>query len=88
MKRSRFSEQQIQLYVKAMENGARARELARQLGVSVSTLYHWRDRYGGREVEEIERYRQSLVENRQLKQMVAELTLELSMVKAVLAKKN
>lgn len=88
MKKSRFTNEEKMLYVKAMSSGTNPTELARQLGLGRATLYRWRDRFGDRDIEEVERYQRAVAENRALKQMVAELTLELKMVKAVLAKKN
>jgi putative transposase len=57
MKKSRYSEEQVIGALKQMESGRKARELARELGVSEATLYAWKSKYGGLEVSEARRLR-------------------------------
>lgn len=57
MKKSRYTEEQVISAVKQMEAGRKAKELARELGVSEATLYAWKSKYGGLEVNEARRLR-------------------------------
>jgi len=76
MKRSRFSETELVYAVKQVEAGVPAAEVARKYGVSLKTIYAWRTKYGGLSVSEVARLKQLEDENRKLKQMVAELSLD------------
>lgn len=87
MKKSRYSEEQIATALRQVEAGAPIPEVTRSLGVSEATYYHWRKKYGPMAVGEIRRLRQLEEENRQLKQLVADLTLEKVIWQEVLAKK-
>ena len=87
MKKSRFTEAQIIAILKEAEGGLKVADLARQHGISTQTIYNWRAKYGGLEVNEAERLRELEEENRQLKQMVAELSLDRRALKSALGKK-
>ena len=87
MKRSRFSEEQIVGMLKEAEAGVAMADLCRRVGISEGTFYRWKAKYGGLEVSEAKRLRQLEEENRQLKHLVAELTLDNRALKAVLSKK-
>ena len=88
MRKSDFSEHQKICVVREMQSGADVSELSRKLGLGRSTLYRWMARYGGMKPEEQERAAVLELENRQLRQMVGELTLDNKMLRAaVLAKK-
>jgi len=87
MKKSRFSEEQIVGVLKEGEAGVPMADLCRRLGISDGTFYRWKAKYGGLEVSEAKRLRQLAEENRQLKHVVAELTLDNRALKAVLSKK-
>ena len=76
MKRTRFTEEQIIGAVKQIEAGRAVPELARELGVSDQTLYNWKAKYSGLEVNEANRLRDLEHENRRLKEMVAGLSLD------------
>jgi len=87
VKRSKFSEEQIAYTLRQLENGTTMPELARKLGVSEQTLYLWKKKYGGLGVGELRKLRQLEEENRKLKQLVADLTLDKVMLQEVLSKK-
>lgn len=86
MRRSRFKEEQIVAILKEHEAGAAAGELCRRLGVSQDTLYRWKRKYGGLEVNEAKRLRTLEEENRRLKRLVAEQALDVQALRDVLAK--
>ena len=70
-----------------MENGATAAVICRELGISRSTLYQWRSKYGGMEVSQVRRLRELEEENRKLKQMYADLALDNQILRDVIEKK-
>jgi putative transposase len=86
MKRSKHTEVQIIGVLKQMEAGRKVQELAREVGVSEATLYTWKSKYGGMEVSEARRLRELEDENRRLKQLVAELSLDREALKVVIRK--
>ena len=87
MRQSHFTEEQIIGVLKQAEAGMKTAEICRQQGISSATYYKWKARYGGLEVSEARRLRQLEDENRRLKQIVADLTLDNQALKTVLAKK-
>ena len=87
MKGKRFSEEQIIAVLREGEAGVKSTELCRRHGISEQTFYRWKAKYGGLEVSEMRRLRQLEDENRRLKHVVAELTLDNRALKEVLAKK-
>ena len=84
MKRKRFSEEQIIATLKEAENGIPIVEVCRKQGISDATFYTCRQKYGGMEVNEARRLRQLEEENRKLKQLVADLSLDKSMLQDAL----
>ena len=72
--------------LKQMEAGRKVGELAREIGVSEATLYTWNSKYGGMEVSEARRLRELEEENRRLKQLVADLSLDREALKVVIRK--
>ena len=86
MKRSKFSEAQIIGILKQAEAGVPVKELCRQNGISETTFYKWRSKYGGMDVSEAMRLRQLEEENARLKKMVADLMLGNVMLKDVASK--
>ena len=86
MKRSRFNEEQIMGMLKEHEGGRKMAELAREHGVSEATLYTWKSKYGGMDISEAQRLRSLEDENRRLKQLVADLSLDKEALKAIVRK--
>jgi putative transposase len=86
MKKPKYTEEQILAAVKQLEAGRTAKELARELGVADQTLYNWKAKYGGSEPSDARRLRSLEEENRRLKEMVADLSLDREALKAVLRK--
>ena len=78
MRKSRFTEAQIIGILKQAEGGAKVDDLAREHGVSTQTIYNWRAKFGGLDVSEARRLRELEEENRRLKKLVADLSLEAS----------
>ena len=87
MKKSTCSEEQIATAVRQVDAGAPIPEVTRRLGISEATYDVWRKRDGQMAVAEIRRLRQLEDENRKLKQLVADLTLDKVMLQEVLVKK-
>lgn len=87
MKRSKFSEYQIVRILKEVEGGRAVKEVCREYGFSDATYYNWKAKYGGMEASDIKRLRELEEENRRLKQMYADLSLENRALKDVIAKK-
>jgi putative transposase len=87
MRQSRFREEQIIGVLKEAEAGMKTAEVCRKHGISDATYYKWKSKYGGLEVSEARGLRQLEDENRRLKHLVADLTLDNQALKAVLAKK-
>lgn len=86
MRKSRFSEEQIIGILKRVEQGQSVAEICREVGVSDVTYYRWKAQYGGLEVSHLRRLRQLEEENRRLKQVVADLTLDNRALKDITAK--
>ena len=87
MKKSRFTESQIVKILKEFEAGRMVKEVCREYGMSDATYYNWKAKYGGMEASDIKRLKELEDENRKLKQMYAELSLEYKVLKDVIEKK-
>ena len=87
MKRKRFSVEQIVGVLKQAEVGVPVVELIRKVGISEQTFYRWKEQYVGLEVDQVRQLKQLLEENTRLKQLVAELSLDKTMLQDVLRKK-
>ena len=86
-KKSRFTEEQIIRAVKEVDACGKVDEICRRLGVTQTTFYRWKSKFGGMEVSDARRLRTLEDENRRLKQMVADLSLDLQAAKMVIRKK-
>jgi len=87
MKRKRYTESQIAFALRQAESGTPVAEIIRRLGISEQTFYRWKKKFAGLGVAEIRRLKQLEDENRRLKQLVADLTLDKQMLQEVLSKK-
>ena len=87
MKRSKFTNSQIIDSVKRVEAGIAVPDICRELGISTSTLYKWRVKYGGMDVSMMSRMKELEEENRRLKKMYLEEKLKAEIVSEALEKK-
>ncbi len=87
MKRKRYSAEQIVYALREAEAGAVVVEICRKLGVSEQTFYRWKKKYSGVGVSELRELRQLREENRKLKLLVADLSLDKHILQEVLSKK-
>ena len=87
MKRKKYSESQIVRILQEAEAGMPVTELACKYGFSQSAFYRWRHKYGGMDVAAVQRLKALEEENRRLKQMYANLSLEHEILKDLLGKK-
>lgn len=87
MKRKRFTEEQIIKALKRMENGEAAKDLCRELGIHQQTLYNWKSKYGGMEVNQLVELKRLQEENQKLKTIVADQTLDITMLKDLNSRK-
>lgn len=86
MSKRKFSEGEIIAALKRSDAGMTYEQIGREMGVSKHTIYAWKSKYGGMKVSEMQRLRQLEEENGRLKKLVAELSLDKEMLKAVIAK--
>jgi len=87
MKKTRFTESQIVNILKEGEAGMSVPEICRKHGISRSAYYKWRAKYSGMEVSDLKRLKELQEENRNLKQMYADLSLENRVLKDIIEKK-
>ncbi len=87
MKKSKFTEEQIAFALHQSQTGVSVEEVCRKIGVSQATFYAWKRKYAGVGATELRRLRQLEEENRKLKQLVADLSLDKVMLQDVLQKK-
>ncbi len=87
MRKSKFTDEQIAYALKQVEVGTPVREVIRKIGITEQTFYRWKQKYGGLGPSEVRELRQLREENRKLKQMVADLSLDKQMLQDVLSKK-
>ena len=87
MKKSRFTEEQKIAILQQAATGAQIRELCRKHGITEQTFYRWRGKYDGLQVSDAKRLRALEDENRRLKKLVADLSLDNAMLKDVAGRK-
>lgn len=87
MRKSKYSEEQIIVSLKRAEQGVAVKDICRELGISSATFYQWRSKYGGLETSDLHRLKELETENRRLKQMYADLSLDHKILKDVVEKK-
>lgn len=83
----KYNEEQIIAVLKEAESGMKTSELCRKHGISDATFYNWKAKYSGLDVSELRRLKSLEDENRRLKQIVADQSLDIQALKAVLGKK-
>jgi putative transposase len=86
VKRKRFTTEQIIKILKEAELGIKITELCRKHGISEQTFYNWRNKYGGMDISEAKRLKLIEDENRRLKRLVADLSLDNQVLKDLLEK--
>ena len=84
MKKSRFTEEQIAFELRQAESGTPIVELCRKLGISEQTFFRWKKKFAGMGIAEVRRLKQLEEENRKLKQLVADLSLDKAMLQDAL----
>jgi putative transposase len=87
VKRKRFSVEQIVAILKQAEVGVPVVEVCRQAGITEQTFYRWKKKYMGLEIDQVRQLKQLQEENARLKRLVADLTLDKTMLQDVLSKK-
>ena len=87
MPRKGHTEEQIVYALRQAEGGKKVSEICREMGVSQQAFYSWKRRYAGLGLNELRELRQLRDENRQLKSLVADLTLDKHILQGVLSKK-
>ena len=86
MKKTRFTEEQIAAILKQGEAGMKTADLCRQNGISEATFYNWKAKYGGMTVPDVQKLKRLEDENGKLKRIVADLTLDNTVLKDLLSK--
>ena len=87
MRKSKYSEHQIVGALKRAEAGVPVKDLCRELGISSATFYQWRSKYGGMEASDLTRLKALKEENRRVKQMYADLSLDHEILKDIVERK-
>ena len=87
MKRGRFSEEQIVGILQEQEAGAKTADILRKHGITATTFYRWKAKYGGLDVSEAKRLKALEDENAKLKKLLAEQMLDAAALRELLSKK-
>ena len=87
MRKSRYSEEKIIRVLQQAEAGQKVKDVIREHGISAQTYYRWKSKFGGMSVSDAKRLKQLESENRQLKKLVADLSLDKQMLQEVVDRK-
>ena len=87
MRKSRFTEEQITMALRQGDAGTPVEEICRKMGVAEATYFRWKKKYGGLGISELRELRQTREENRKLKGIVADLTLDRAILQEALRRK-
>ncbi|MEX2205623.1 MAG: transposase [Myxococcota bacterium] len=87
MRKSRFSEEQIAMALRQAEGGTTVDEICRKLGVSQGTFFRWKKHFGSLGVPELRELRQLREENKKLNQLVADLSLDKTILQEAMKRK-
>ena len=87
MRKSKHTDEQIIKVLNEVEAGAKVQDVTRKLGITETTFYRWKSKYGGLEVSDVKRLKALEDENRKLKTLVADLTLDKQALEHLLGKK-
>lgn len=87
MRKTRFTESQIVSALKEHDSGKKTDDICRELGINKNTFYNWKKKYGGMEAQDLKRLKELEDENRRLKHMYAELSLDHRILKDIVEKK-
>ena len=84
--KKRFTDEQIVKLIKEHEAGKSATDISRERNISQATFYSWQKKYSGMEVSDVKRLKELEAENRRLKEMVADLSLDNKVLKDIVSK--
>ncbi len=87
MRKSRYTEEQIIRVLQQVEAGQKVKDVIREHGIAEQTYYRWKSKYGGMDVSEARRLKELELENRRLKKLVADLSLDKEILKDALGRK-
>lgn len=87
MKKSRYTESQIIKVLHEVEGGRMIKDVCREYGISDATYYNWKSKYGGMTASDVKKLKELEDENRRLKRMYADLSLQHEALKDVIEKK-
>jgi putative transposase len=87
VRKSKYTDEQIAFALRQAETGTRVEEICRKMGITDATFYNWKKKYGALGVSEVRRLKQLEDENRRLKKLVADLSLDKEMLQDVIKKK-
>jgi putative transposase len=87
MKKTRYTETQIIKVLKEVEGGRMIKDICREYGISDATYYNWKSKYGGMTASDVKKLKELEDENRRLKRMYADLSLQHEALKDVVEKK-